>query len=219
MRVRDRHDHYLRGFLSSAETARYETAVATQPSLAAELHARLTSRTIWDPEMAPRARALLNVCEAWFELASCGRSRREPRLNLLRPSDQTFLLAPYETWDRLEDAPSADPAAVARLIESMLFCGISEQAQAIEVLPGENPRQVHFAARSAERAVIRVPQLIQNELVRQLKVLARLDPEPSDGPQRGRICVDQDGLPYHVWAGFEPTAMGEIVTLTFVFEA
>lgn len=221
MRVRDRHDHYLRGFMSQAEMERYEAQVSTRPALAAELAERLGDDEAWDPEMLARARALLSVSAAWFELVAPPAGTA--KLNLLG-REEPFDLAPYEIHpgtEEEEEAPfvegiETDEATLDRLLDGLLSGALRVGAEQVEVIPGGNSVRVMVNTGDGARPMMLVPRHFHEPFVQRLKELADIPAEPLAAPQRGRLSYHYDGRDYRIWVCFEATAVGEIVTLTFV---
>lgn len=208
----DRHQRYLRGFMTRTEQEQYENWVSRRPDVAESLQAALNDGTVWDPEMTGRARAILALQEAFLEVFddSAAVAPTVVRIDLLPGYLYGLPVRPGSP------AVAAEQPEVVRIVNTVIVRAIKDHAVVVEIRPEPNEVVIDTFDGDAHTEMLRGPIHVLPSLVARLKIMAKVDPETSDLAQHGRITIRHDRHDYSVEATFEPGELGETVTLAIV---
>ena len=106
-----------------------------------------------------------------------------------------------------------DDAPIIKLLNSILFEALKEQASDIHVEPYEDHAQVRFRLDGVLRTVLSPSMQIAPLLISRIKVLAKLDIAEKRVPQDGRMSVRLGGRSIDLRVSTLPSSYGERVVL------
>ena len=189
--------HYLNGELTVTERTWLETRLSREYDLQDLLRQLLDSPERWEISCVRRARALLVVQEARLELEDPEPPGSGPRLDLLQAMQVRT------------------DAAVMRFCNSLVVRALGEGYEIVEVRPEPDGVGVYAHSPETETELERYPTTWLAPLVVRLKTLAEVDPQVVDRPQHGRIRLAWQGSRFAIETTFEPSPVGERVTMVF----
>ena len=208
----DRHQRYLRGFMTRTEQEQYENWVSRRPDVAEALQNVLGDGARWDPEMAGRARAILALQAACLEL-----DIDEPPV---APAVIRIDLLPRYLYGLpvRDGSPTvaAEQPEVVRIVNTVIVRAIKEAVEVVEIRPDVDELVIETFDGHEHHEMLRGPLHVLASLVARLKLMAEVNPEASDVAQHGRIAVKHDRDDYELEATFLPGEDGETVTLVIV---
>lgn len=208
----DRHQRYLRGFMTRTEQEQYENWVSRRADVAESLQAALHDGTVWDPEMAGRARAILALQDAFLEVFD-DQAPAAPAVVRIDLLPRYLFGLPVRPGSPIV---AAEQPEVVRIVNTVLVRAIRDQALVIEIRPEGRELVIDTFDGDASHEMLRGPIHVLPPVVARLKIMASVDPATDDVAQHGRISVKHDRREYSVEATFEPGEDGETVTLAII---
>ncbi len=208
----DRHQRYLRGFMTRTEQEQYENWVSRRPDVAEALQLALGDGLSWDPEMAGRARAILALQEAFLEVfdEDPATSPTVIRIDLL---PRYLFGLPVRHGSPLV---AAEQPEVVRIVNTVIVRAIKQNVEVVEIRPEVDELVIDTFDGLSRHEMLRGPIHVLPSLVARLKIMANVNPAACDVAQHGRIAIKHDRREYSVEATFEPGEGGETVTLAII---